>query len=189
MNQDAEHLRLLSIFHYIVGGLAALFSFFPLLYTTVGAIFIFVARHGTPEPGQEPPPEFIGWIFAVIGSLLFLNRDCNRDLHLNCGSLTREAHSLLVRIRNCLHRMPLPSLRNNSWGIHNYRAFTRIGESIVPSRGRAKAHDLVLVPDAVMRGRRLTGHSGDSADFPVTSTGSNPRGNRPLASSSNQRPP
>jgi len=72
MNQDAEHLRLLSIFHYIVGGLAALFSFFPLLYTTVGAIFIFVARHGTPKPGEELPPEFIGWIFAVIGSLLFL---------------------------------------------------------------------------------------------------------------------
>ena len=75
MNQDAEHLRLLSIFHYIVGGLAALFSFFPLLYTTVGAIFIFVARHQAaagPKPGEEPPPEFIGWIFAVIGSLLFL---------------------------------------------------------------------------------------------------------------------
>ena len=72
MNQDAEHLRLLSIFHYIVAGLAALFSFFPLLYTTVGAIFIFVARHGTAKPGQELPPEFVGWIFAVIGSLLFL---------------------------------------------------------------------------------------------------------------------
>jgi hypothetical protein len=72
MDQDAEHLRLLSIFHYIVGGLAALFSFFPLLYTTVGAMFIFAARHGTPGPGQEPPPEFIGWIFAVIGSFLFL---------------------------------------------------------------------------------------------------------------------
>jgi hypothetical protein len=72
MDQDAEHLRLLSIFHYIVGGLAALFSFFPLLYTTVGAIFIFVARHGTTGPGEEPPPEFIGWILAVIGSLLSL---------------------------------------------------------------------------------------------------------------------
>jgi hypothetical protein len=72
MNQDREHLRLLAIFHYIVGGLAALFSFFPLLYTTVGAIFIFVARHGTPKPGEDLPPEFIGWIFAVIGSLLFL---------------------------------------------------------------------------------------------------------------------
>jgi hypothetical protein len=72
MNQDAEHLRLLSIFHYIVAGLAALFSLFPLLYTTVGVIFIFVARQGTPKPGEELPPEFIGWIFAVIGSLLFL---------------------------------------------------------------------------------------------------------------------
>jgi hypothetical protein len=48
------------------------FFLFPLLYTTVGAIFIFVARHGTPKPGEELPPEFIGWIFAVIGSLLFL---------------------------------------------------------------------------------------------------------------------
>jgi hypothetical protein len=72
MNQDAEHLRLLAIFHYIVAGLAALFSFFPLLYTAMGAIFIFVARHGTPKPGEELPPEFLGWIFAVMGSLLFL---------------------------------------------------------------------------------------------------------------------
>jgi hypothetical protein len=72
MNQDAEHLRLLSIFHYIVAGLAAFFSCFPLLYTTAGAIFIFVARHGTAKPGQELPPEFVGWIFVVIGSFLFL---------------------------------------------------------------------------------------------------------------------
>jgi hypothetical protein len=72
MNQDREHLRLLAIFHYVVAGLAALFSFFPLLYTTVGTIFIFAARHGTAKPGEELPPEFLGWIFAVIGSVLFL---------------------------------------------------------------------------------------------------------------------
>jgi hypothetical protein len=72
MNQDKEHLRLLAIFHYIVAGLAAFFSFFPLLYTTIGAIFIFVARHGTAKPGEELPPEFLGWIFAGLGSFLFL---------------------------------------------------------------------------------------------------------------------
>ena len=72
MNQDAEPLRLLSIFHYIVAGLAGLFAFFPLFYTTVGAILIFAARHGTPKPGEELPPEFVGWIFAVVGSLLCL---------------------------------------------------------------------------------------------------------------------
>ena len=72
MNQDKEHLRLLAIFHYIAAGLAALFSFFPLLYTTIGAIFIFVARHGTSKPGEELPPEFLGWIFVGLGSFLFL---------------------------------------------------------------------------------------------------------------------
>ena len=189
MNQDAEHLRLLSIFHYIVGGLAALFSFFPLLYTTVGAIFIFVARNGSYRTKTRPRTAArIYWLdFCRNWFALVFTRDCDRDLHLNCGSLTCETHSLLVRIRYGLHRMPLPSLRDNSWGIHNYRAFTRIGESIVPNRGRAKAHDLVLVPYAAMSGRRLTGHS---CDFPVSfATGSNPSGSRPLASSSNQRPP
>ena len=72
MNQDKERLRLLAIFHYIVAGLAALFSFFPLLYTTIGAIFIFAAHHGTPKPGEELPPEFLGWIFVGLGSFLFL---------------------------------------------------------------------------------------------------------------------
>ena len=72
MNQDREHLRLLAIFHYVGAGLAALFSLFPLLYTTIGAIFIFAARHGTPKPGEELPPEFLGWIFVGIGSFLFL---------------------------------------------------------------------------------------------------------------------
>jgi hypothetical protein len=72
MNQDKEHLRLLAIFHYIVAGLAAFFSLFPLLYATIGAIFIFVARHGISKPGEELPPEFLGWIFIVLGALFFL---------------------------------------------------------------------------------------------------------------------
>jgi hypothetical protein len=72
MSQDKEQLQLLAIFHYVVAGLAALFSFFPLLYTTVGTIFIFAARHGTAKPGEDLPPEFLGWIFAVLGLVLFL---------------------------------------------------------------------------------------------------------------------
>jgi hypothetical protein len=59
MNPDTEHLRLLAIFHYVVGGLVALFSFFPLIYTTIGTIFIFAPRHDTAKPGEELPPEFL----------------------------------------------------------------------------------------------------------------------------------
>src|SRR6266850_3347844 len=72
MDRDTEQLNLLAIFHYVVAGLAALFSFFSLLYTAVGVIFIFAARHGTVKPGEELPPEFLGWIFAVLGSVLFV---------------------------------------------------------------------------------------------------------------------
>ena len=72
MDRDVEQLNLLAIFHYVVAGLAALFSFFPLLYTALGVIFIFASRHGTPKPEEELPPEFLGWIFAVVGALLFV---------------------------------------------------------------------------------------------------------------------
>ena len=72
MSQDNEHLNLLAIFHYVVAGLAALCSLFPLIYTTVGAVFIVAARHGTAKPGEDLPPEFLGWIFVVLGSVLFL---------------------------------------------------------------------------------------------------------------------
>ena len=72
MDRDTEQLNLLAIFHYVVAGLAAIFSFFPLIYTAVGVIFIFAARHGTEKPGEELPPEFLGWIFAVLGSVLFV---------------------------------------------------------------------------------------------------------------------
>jgi len=71
MNQDNEHLRLLAIFHYVVAGLAALLSFFPLLYSAVGGFLLYAAHH----PGlsnQEPPPAILGWIFLVFGALFFL---------------------------------------------------------------------------------------------------------------------
>ena len=72
MDRDTEQLNLLAIFHYVVAGLAALFSFFPLIYTAVGVAFVFAARNGTAKPGEELPPEFLGWIFAVLGFFLFV---------------------------------------------------------------------------------------------------------------------
>jgi hypothetical protein len=72
VNQDEEHLRLLAIFHYIVAGLAALFSFLPLLYAGMGALFIWAAQHPNPKQTGQPPPEFLGWIFIGLGSFFFL---------------------------------------------------------------------------------------------------------------------
>jgi len=41
MIQDREHLQLLVIFHYVVAGLAALLSFFPLLCSVIGGFLLY----------------------------------------------------------------------------------------------------------------------------------------------------
>ena len=66
---DDEHLHLLAIFHYVVGGLAGLFSFFPLLYGAMGLFILHAPEH--PRQG-EPPPHFLGWFFIGFGCFFFL---------------------------------------------------------------------------------------------------------------------
>ena len=71
MNHDTEHLQLLAIFHYVVAGVAALCSFFPLLYSVVGGFLLYAAQHPGPN-NQEPPPAFLGWIFIAVGAVFIL---------------------------------------------------------------------------------------------------------------------
>lgn len=109
MNQDREHLRLLAIFHYVDAGLAALFSLFPLLYITIGAIFIFAARHGTAKPGEELPPEFLGWIFAIVGLLLFLLGIAMTICILLAGRcLSRNKHYTFALVMACIECLFIP---------------------------------------------------------------------------------
>jgi hypothetical protein len=72
MNQDTEHLRLLSIYHYVVAGVSAICSFFPLLYTAVGFVFVALSHHPPANPTQEVPPAALGWVFVGLGLFLFL---------------------------------------------------------------------------------------------------------------------
>jgi hypothetical protein len=62
---------LLAIFHYVVAGVAALCSFFPLLYSVMGGFLLYAAQHPSPS-NQEAPPAFLGWIFIAVGAVLFL---------------------------------------------------------------------------------------------------------------------
>jgi len=72
MNQDAEHLRLLSIFHYVVAGVAGFCSFFPLLYMVLGFVFVVLSHRPPTNPTQEVPPAALGWAFVGLGIFLFL---------------------------------------------------------------------------------------------------------------------
>ena len=70
MEQDEEHLRLLSIFHYVVGGLTALAACFPFIQLAVG--IALVSGTFPVPPGQQGPPPIAGWIFIAIASVLIL---------------------------------------------------------------------------------------------------------------------
>lgn len=68
--RDAEHLRLLSIFHYVLAGIIALFACIPLIYVALGMGMLL-----SPEAfadGGEPAPAFMGWMFVVMGAVFVL---------------------------------------------------------------------------------------------------------------------
>jgi hypothetical protein len=70
ITQDEDQLRLLSIFHDIVGGLSGFFALIPIAYLVFGLIFLYspekLANRGV------PPPAFVGWIFVIVGALCTL---------------------------------------------------------------------------------------------------------------------
>jgi len=69
MNLD-EQLRILSIFHYVVGGLHALFGSFGLIH-----FFIGISMAVDPSlwaSGAEAPPGWVGLFFALFGGAFVL---------------------------------------------------------------------------------------------------------------------
>jgi len=67
MNDDKQNLRLLSIFHYILGAITALFACFPLIHIAIGVAMLIGAIDG-----KDAPPKFVGWIFIIFPGLMML---------------------------------------------------------------------------------------------------------------------
>ena len=70
MTNDGEHLRLLSIFHYVVAGMAGLFALFPIIHLTIGLFLVF-APDKFAGNGQ-PPPAFLGWFFVIFAAVFII---------------------------------------------------------------------------------------------------------------------
>ena len=70
-SDDEQHLRLLSIFHYVVGGLTVLLSCFPLIHVALGLTMIYSPQSMGGKPGDQPPA-FVGWLFTCMGAGMFL---------------------------------------------------------------------------------------------------------------------
>lgn len=72
MTIDNEHLKLVSLGYMISAGFAAFFSVFGLFYLVMGiAMSVGLSRMHT-NPGNQPPPAFVGWIFGGMGLVFFV---------------------------------------------------------------------------------------------------------------------
>ena len=67
MNSNKENIKLLSIFHYVVGAIMALFSCIPLIHIGFG-VAMLVGAFG----GKDAPPRFLGLFFIVFPGIMML---------------------------------------------------------------------------------------------------------------------
>ena len=106
-SRDAEHLRLLAIFHYIFGSLAFLgLGFLVLHYLMMRAVMAPEMFAQSPNP---PPPDFVamfGWVYVLFGALMILGA----ALNLLAGNALRKRRArlfcMVVAGLNCL-QVPL----------------------------------------------------------------------------------
>jgi hypothetical protein len=101
INRDEEHLRLLSVFHYVCAGMAALFACFPVIHLVLG--LVMVLKPQVFGPGKQQPPLFIAWFFVIIASAFILTGWTFAALLAWAGRcLGRRKHYLYCLVMACV---------------------------------------------------------------------------------------
>ncbi len=70
--KDDEHLKLLSVFHYVLGGMAALIALFPIFHLAFGIFFVMAPPEAFEGNGGDAPPQFIGWMFIGMAGAIMI---------------------------------------------------------------------------------------------------------------------
>jgi len=72
MDKNEDYLRLLSIFHYIVGGMAMLFACFPILHLAMGLMLLLNPSMENGKPEDAMMAHFMGIFFVVFALVIIL---------------------------------------------------------------------------------------------------------------------
>lgn len=108
--QDEEHLKLLSIFYYVSGGLTALVAVFPLLGVAFGLAAVIAGGATAARPAPEAAAlALVGGCFAVAGGLFFLLAGALAVLKLYTGhALARHKSRTLCLVVAGLTCLAIP---------------------------------------------------------------------------------
>jgi len=107
MNEDLHYLKLLSVFHYIVGGLGAFFAFIPLIYVVIGMLAVWIP--GPLDSEGEAVPVFIGWILIILGTgLVILGLAFSVCIIIAGRYLARQSHYMFCMVMAAIECMLMP---------------------------------------------------------------------------------
>jgi hypothetical protein len=144
--RDADHLRLLSIFHYVYGGITALFSCVFIIHIVIGVMMVsgkVPFPNGPGSPNSSAPPAEIGWVFIGMGSAIILIGWTLAALTIVSGRCIarRKARtfSLVIAGVNCLS-VPL----GTTLGVFTFIVLLR--DSVAPLYAQSRG-----IPDGVGR--------------------------------------
>jgi len=107
--QDNEHLRLLSIFHYVLGALNGFIGLFGLVYVFVGtAIASSPLRSDTPD--KVPfTPAFVGSLFAIFGGVFVVVSWLIAGLTIYAGiCIVKRQKPVLIYIVSAVNCLQIP---------------------------------------------------------------------------------
>lgn len=118
MNNDRQHLKLLSIFHYIMGGILAFFFLFPLIHFTIGLLIITesISVHSS----GNLPPQAAGYFFRRCWWPIFHIRRSFCYCYHCIGAIPQTPPEILVFLRYGLHPLLIHSLGDNPRSLHDY---------------------------------------------------------------------
>ena len=109
MDRDAEHLRLLSIFHYIFAGITGLCGSIPLIYIALGLWMVSAPANFGNSRGALPQTfdPAVGWLFVLVGGAIVLYSWGMAAALIYAGRclVRREKHTfcLVVAAFSCLN--------------------------------------------------------------------------------------
>lgn len=106
VNQDEEHLKMLSIFHYVWGGLAACGVCFGGLYAIIGGGIMAFAPQAQ---GPNGPPAAVGGIFLLVGCFIILLAGTMSVLTILAGrNLARRKGYTFCFVIACISCLSIP---------------------------------------------------------------------------------
>ena len=125
--QDAEYLKLLAIFHYVLAGMMALWGSFPIIHFLFGIAILF-GDFIKAKPG-EPSPALFGALFAMMaGAFITVGWTLALCTFIAGRCLAQRRNHMYCLIVAGVMAARMHSVWNDSGRVHDHRTDATVGQ-------------------------------------------------------------